>query len=35
METKRCNQCGRELPLSEFHKFKKSIDGQSPADRNV
>ena len=23
METKRCVKCGRELPLSEFHKSKK------------
>ena len=27
METKKCSKCGRELSLSEFHKFKKSIDG--------
>lgn len=27
METKKCSKCGRELPLSEFHKFKRSIDG--------
>ena len=27
MGTKRCSKCGRELPLSEFHKLKGSIDG--------
>lgn len=27
MGTKKCSKCGRELPLSEFHKFKRSIDG--------
>lgn len=27
MEKKRCSKYGRDLPLSEFHKFNKSIDG--------
>ena len=27
METKVCAKCHRELPLSEFHKYKRSPDG--------
>lgn len=27
METKKCINCGRELPLSDFHKNKNSKDG--------
>lgn len=27
MKTKKCCKCGRELPLTEFHKFKRSMDG--------
>lgn len=25
--TKRCSKCGKELPLSEFHKHSKAKDG--------
>ena len=27
METKKCNKCGRELPLSEFYKSSNTKDG--------
>lgn len=27
METKKCNKCGRELPLSEFYKSSNAKDG--------
>ena len=29
MEMKKCNLCGRELPLSEFKKHRLSKDGYS------
>lgn len=29
METKICKKCGRELPISEFHKNKSKKDGYS------
>jgi len=31
METKKCNKCGRELPLSEFHRKAASPDGYQEA----
>ncbi len=27
METKKCSECGRELPISEFNKKRRSRDG--------
>jgi len=27
METKKCPKCGRELPLTEFHKNGRNSDG--------
>lgn len=29
METKKCIKCGRELPLTEFHKNKRNPDALS------
>ena len=29
METKKCVKCGRELPFSEFYKYRSSKDGHS------
>ena len=28
--TKKCNHCGRELPLEMFHKCERSSDGHQP-----
>lgn len=28
--TKKCNRCGRELPIESFHKLAKSPDGHQP-----